>query len=358
MSGFTAIDLFSGCGGLSHGLSKAGFQVVAAFDSDANSVATYRLNHPHVRVFDGDIREVDTEEIRDLLNGQPLHLLAGCPPCQGFSSMRRLNKKRSRRDDRNNLVLEYLRFVKDLKPLTIMMENVPGLVNYTLFKRVVVELRALGYNPDVEPVRIQEYGVPQRRKRLVLVGSLLGELQVAKPTKEKVTVRDAIGGLESPIVTTDAVHKIVKVHTPEVMKRIKATPKNGGSRTDVPQFELACHKDAKVGFRDVYGRLRWDDFSSTITGGCLNPSKGRFLHPEEDRAITAREAALLQTFPRKYKFPSSVSKSSIALQIGNALPPKFSYIQSANILKHLKAAIATGPRDAHDTHKDGTEIRN
>jgi DNA (cytosine-5)-methyltransferase 1 len=107
----------------------------------------------------------------------------------------------------------------------------------------------------------------------------------------------------------------------------------------VPKFELDCHKDAKVGFRDVYGRLRWDDFSSTITGGCLNPSKGRFLHPEQDRAITAREAALLQTFPRCYKFPEGVSKTSIALQIGNALPPKFSYIQSANILKHVKAAI-------------------
>ena len=161
-----------------------------------------------------------------------------------------------------------------------------------------------------------------------------------KPTRSNiVTVRDAIGDLESPRVTGDPVHRIVKVHTPEVMKRIRATPKNGGSRADVPEFELACHKSEQVGFRDVYGRLRWDDFSSTITGGCLNPSKGRFLHPEEDRAISAREAALLQTFPRGYKFPENVSKTSIALQIGNALPPTFSYVQSANILKHLKAAI-------------------
>jgi DNA (cytosine-5)-methyltransferase 1 len=295
-----------------------------------------------LRPFEGDIREVDTADIEELLNGEQLHLLAGCPPCQGFSSMRRRNKKRSMRDDRNNLVLEYLRFVKELMPLSIMMENVPGLVNYTLFKRVVVELRALGYNPMAAPVRIQDYGVPQRRKRLVVVGSLLGELQVAQPTNERVTVRDAIGRLESPGDTNDPVHRIVKVHTPEVMKRIRATPKDGGSRADVPEFELACHKDAKVGFRDVYGRLRWDDLSSTITGGCLNPSKGRFLHPEEDRAITAREAALLQTFPENYRFPPSVSKSSIALQIGNALPPKFSYIQSANILKHLEAAIAAG----------------
>lgn len=339
MSEYFAIDLFSGCGGLTQGLKAAGFRVIAAFEKDADSIATYKLNHPKTKIFDGDIRDVKTADILALLKGKPLHLLAGCPPCQGFSSMRRLNKKGSRRDDRNNLVLEYLRFVKDLKPLSIMMENVPGLVNYTLFKHVLAELRKLGYDPAVQPVRIQEYGVPQRRRRLVLVGSLLGQLNIAEPTNEKATVRKVIGRLESPSSTKDPIHRIVKVHTDAVMKRIKATPKNGGSRADVPEFQLKCHKDGNVGFRDVYGRLRWDDFSSTITGGCLNPSKGRFLHPEEDRAITAREAALLQTFPRRYKFPADVSKTSIALQIGNALPPKFSRIQSANILNHLKAMI-------------------
>src|SRR5579863_2180230 len=188
MSKYLAIDLFSGCGGLSQGLRRAGFRVVAAFDNDTDSIATYRLNHPRTKVFEGDIREVNTADIRKLLDGKPLHLLAGCPPCQGFSSIRRLNKKRSKRDDRNSLVLEYLRFVKELKPLSIMMENVPGLVNYTLFKRVVAELHRLGYDPKVEPVRIQQYGVPQRRRRLVVIGSLLGNLEIAKPTKKVVTV--------------------------------------------------------------------------------------------------------------------------------------------------------------------------
>lgn len=342
---YQAIDLFSGCGGLSEGLVKAGFRVIAAFDNDADSIAAYRLNHPDVSVFDGDIRDVDTADIRNLLGSQPLHLLAGCPPCQGFSSVRRLNKKRSKRDSRNNLVLEYLRFVKELKPLSIMMENVPGLVNYTLFKRVVAELGELGYNPLVKPVCIQDYGVPQRRKRIVLVGSLFGGLEIAAATKERVTVRDAIGGMESPEASQDAVHRIIKVHTPGVMNRIKATPKDGGSRSDVPEFELSCHKRENIGFRDVYGRLRWDDLSSTITGGCLNPSKGRFLHPEADRALSAREAALLQTFPRNYQFPATLSKTSIALMIGNALPPKFSYIQSLNIRKHLDMAIREAGRD-------------
>ena len=338
MNKYNAIDLFSGCGGLSEGLRSAGFEVVAAFDNDADSVATYRLNHPKAVVFEDDIRNVDPAEIKKIIGDEPLHLLAGCPPCQGFSSVRRLNRKRSVRDDRNGLVLEYLRFVKALKPLTIMMENVPGLINYVLFKRVVKELEEMGYHPKTKIVSIQEYGVPQRRKRLVMVGSLLGELDTAKPTGEKVTVRDMIGHLESVTKTKDQVHKIVASHRPEVMERIKATPKNGGSRTDVPQFELKCHKKEGVGFNDVYGRLRWDDYSSTITGGCLNPSKGRFLHPQQNRTITAREAALLQTFPPNYKFPEGISKTSISLLIGNALPPKFSRIQSSNIFKHLQAA--------------------
>jgi DNA (cytosine-5)-methyltransferase 1 len=342
MNKYFAIDLFSGCGGLSEGLRTAGFEVVAAFDNDADSVKAYRLNHPNTKVFEGDIRDIDTNDIKTLLNENPLHLLAGCPPCQGFSSMRRLNKKRNKRDERNNLVLEYLRFVKELKPLTIMMENVPGLINYTLFKQVVRELGELGYNPKVQPVRIQEYGVPQRRRRLVLVGSLLGDLDIAKPTGEKVTVRDVIGCLESVSKTTDPVHKIVASHTPEVMKRIKATPKNGGSRTDVPEFELDCHKGGQIGFNDVYGRLRWDDYSSTITGGCLNPSKGRFLHPQKNRVISAREAALLQTFPKTYKFPTDITKASLSLLIGNALPPKFSHIQSANIMEHIKHQEQSG----------------
>jgi DNA (cytosine-5)-methyltransferase 1 len=344
MKKYNAIDLFSGCGGLSEGLCKAGFNVIAAFDNDADSVATYRLNHPDTKVFDGDIRDIDPLNVKELLKGESLHLLAGCPPCQGFSSIRRLNRKKSVKDERNNLVLEYLRFVKALKPLAIMMENVPALVNYSLFKNVIKELEKMGYNPKVKVVRIQEYGVPQRRKRLVMVGSLKGQLEAAKSTGEKMTVRDMIGHLESVSVTKDPVHKIVASHGFKVLERIKMTPKNGGSRKDLPKrFELECHKqknkNKKIGFCDVYGRLRWDDYSTTMTGGCLNPSKGRFLHPEEDRAITAREAAMLQTFPRTYKFPAGISKTSIALLIGNALPPKFSYIQSLNIKNHLDAAF-------------------
>jgi DNA (cytosine-5)-methyltransferase 1 len=217
-----------------------------------------------------------------------------------------------------------------------MMENVPALLEYDLFQKVVRELKEIGYYVDVEVVNVKNYGVPQSRRRLVMVGSLLAPIKVAKGNNEKVTVRDMISDLEPIETTDDPTHKITAKHTEAVMERIRLTPKNGGSSKDLPgSFQLTCHKKANVGFNDVYGRLRWDDYSTTITGGCLNPSKGRFLHPQEDRVITPREAALLQSFPIDYKFPVNIPKQALALLIGNALPPKFSYIQSLNLKSHL-----------------------
>lgn len=333
---YLSIDLFSGCGGLTTGLKRAGFKTTAAIENNSDAIKAFRLNHSETIIIDKDIRKIKISEIRKILNGTRLHLLAGCPPCQGFSTVRTKNKNKSIRDERNNLIMEYLRFVKKLKPLTIMMENVPGLQKYYLFKDFIKELYKLGYNPKVSVVNVKEYGVPQSRRRLVVVGSIVGNLEIAPVTGKKKTVRDAIGNLDPISRTKDPLHKILASHTPEVLKRIKQTPKNGGSRKDLPKkFRLKCHEDDYIGFRDVYGRLRWDDQSTTITSGCLNPSKGRFLHPTANRVITPREAALLQSFPKSYKFPIDVAKQSLALMIGNALPPKFSYYQSLNIKKHL-----------------------
>ncbi|SOD78326.1 DNA cytosine methyltransferase [Spirosoma fluviale] len=337
---FTAIDLFSGCGGLSQGMIDADFEVIASVEINSDAIKAYSLNHPNTTLIQQDIREIDTKSIKRLLKRRPLHLLAGCPPCQGFSKVRKLNRKDEVFDVRNDLVLEYFRFVKELMPITIMMENVPGLETYDVFIEITKELQALGYKLDIQVVNVKDYGVPQSRERLVMVGSLIGAIKIAPGTGEKKTVRDYIEKLESISETTDALHKIVAVHTPEVLNRIKLTPKNGGSRKDLPEeYTLDCHKKPNVGFNDIYGRLRWDDYSTTITGGCLNPSKGRFLHPEEDRVITPREAALLQSFPPNYKFPLDIPKAAIALLIGNALPPKFSYQQCDNLKSHLKAKL-------------------
>jgi DNA (cytosine-5)-methyltransferase 1 len=333
-----AIDLFSGVGGLSEGMHKAGFKTKLAFEIDELASKAYKLNHKKTKVITEDIRKVKISDVKKDLKGEPIHLLAGCPPCQGFSSIRRLNKPQPVDDERNNLIKEYVRFVLKLKPYTFMMENVPGLVKYDLFEWALKEFEAAGYyKPDWKIVNVKEYGVPQSRRRLVLVGSRLGPIKVAEPIKNKKTVRDVIGNLPLPEKSDDPLHKIFPTHTPVIMQLIKDIPHNGGSRKDLgKRRQLKCHKKKNVGFNDVYGRLRWDDYSTTITGGCLNPSKGRFLHPEQDRCISAREASMLQSFPITYKFPSEAPRGNIALMIGNALPPMFSKIQSENIKQHIK----------------------
>lgn len=332
-----SIDIFSGCGGLTEGMHQADFKTKIAFEIDEVASNTYLLNHPETTVITKDIRKVSIAQIKRKLKGQKIHLLAGCPPCQGFSSIRRLNRTQPIEDERNNLIMEYVRLVKALKPYTIMMENVPGLINYNLFREAIEILKGTGYKwLDYKVVNVKNYGVPQSRRRLVLVGSRLGDIKVAKPIAGIKTVRQVIGDLPLPENSKDPIHKIFPTHTSDVQKRIELTPKNGGSRKDLPKkFLLKCHQSDSIGFNDVYGRLRWDDYSTTITGGCLNPSKGRFLHPEQNRCITAREASLLQSFPISYKFPNGISKGNLALMIGNALPPNFSYIQSKNIKEHL-----------------------
>lgn len=334
---FYSIDIFSGCGGLTEGMHQAGFITHLAFEIDETAARAYLMNHPKTQVIVKNIREVTVDEALRNLNGKPVHLLAGCPPCQGFSSIRRLNKPEPVEDERNNLILDYVRFVKALRPYVIMLENVPGLIEYELFKKALKSLKRSGYKwIDYKIVNVKDYGVPQNRKRLVLVGSRLGEIKVAPPAGKKRTVKNTISKLPLPKNSNDLLHKIFPIHTPKVLKRIQMTPKDGGGKKDLPkEFLLECHKKINVGFNDVYGRLRWNDYSTTITGGCLNPSKGRFLHPEQDRCISAREAALLQSFPKNYKFPTNLHKADLALLIGNALPPRFSYYQSKNIKEHL-----------------------
>ncbi|QOJ27384.1 MAG: DNA cytosine methyltransferase [Ignavibacteriales bacterium] len=336
-----SIDLFCGVGGLTEGLQKAGFQTKLAFEIDEIAAKAYKLNHKNTKVITSDIRHVSTKEVKKELGKKTIHLLAGCPPCQGFSSIRRLNKPEPVKDDRNELITEFVRFVKELKPYTFMMENVPGLALDKSFKKALKDLEKAGYyKPDWKVVNISDYGVPQNRKRLVLVGSRLAPLKIAESTKKRKTVRQVIGKLPKPENSKDPLHQIFPIHSEKILNFIKDIPKNGGSRKDLGKHrQLKCHKKENVGFNDVYGRLRWDDFSTTITGGCLNPSKGRFLHPEQDRCISAREASMLQTFPKTYKFPIGAPRTKIALMIGNALPPEFSRIQAENIKQHIQTYI-------------------
>lgn len=321
----TAIDLFCGCGGLTLGLKQAGFEVLGAVDNDHLAVETYKANHRNVSVFETDINNLTTHKLKHCLGIKKwkLDLLAGCPPCQGFSTMRTLNGNREVEDPRNDLIQDFYRFVKDLMPKSVMLENVPGLMKDIRFKKFINKMSDLGYIGKYDILNAAKYGVPQRRRRLIYIAGYKKKIDFAPELKKEIHVKDAIKGLPPAGASGDLIHDLPERRTPEVIERIKKIPKDGGSRTDLPKSEqLKCHKRCN-GFKDVYGRMAWDKVAPTITSGCFNPSKGRFLHPEENRSITMREAALLQGFPKKYNFPITKSKADIALLIGNALPPPF-----------------------------------
>lgn len=325
-----AIDLFCGAGGLTLGLKQAGFKVIGAIEVNPIAHSTYIKNHEEVECLLSDIRSVDATKWMhslDLQQGE-LSLLAGCPPCQGFSTLRTRKKTNSVSDDRNDLIWDYLRFVEAFLPQALMLENVPALLKDSRMNILLQKLQKLGYivgNSSVCVEDASDFGVPQRRKRMIMKltrFSLLEQITISK----KVTVRECFQHANLPPVgmSGDALHDFIPKRSEKVQELIRSIPKDGGSRSELPEhLILECHKNISSGFTDVYGRMAWDEVSPTITGGCASPSKGRFLHPEEDRGITLREAALLQTFPKDYWFSTSGGRSAVALMIGNALPPEF-----------------------------------
>lgn len=336
-----AIDLFCGCGGLTVGLKRSGFRVIGAVDIDPTAIASYKANHREVKVWKKDITDLTISSVKRRLkiHKGEIDLVAGCPPCQGFTSLRTLNGSREVNDPRNDLLFEFQRFVKYLRPKVVMMENVPELAKDKRFAEFKKALEQLGYIGDYKILDAADYGVPQRRERLIYMASLGTAVSFAKECKRRRTVHDAIFNLPRVGASKDALHDIAEHRTTAVMNKIHNIPHNGGSRTDLPdEDQLPCHRRC-TGFKDIYGRMAWNKPAPTITSGCFNPSKGRFIHPEEDRAITMREAALLQGFPRHYKFRGTKSKSTIALMIGNALPPPFIAAHARMIRKVLRNHI-------------------
>lgn len=334
-----AVDLFAGCGGLTTGLKQAGFRVVAAVEIDRNAVRTYKKNHPEVHVWQTNIRSVVVRELaaRSGLSIGRLDLLAGCPPCQAFSRMRSLNRGRRIRDPRQkDLLHELLRFARVLKPKTIMVENVPGLARDRRWRFFIAALQKLGYTCKSDVLDCADYAVAQRRRRLVLLASRVGVVQFAAPRK-RITVSHVLNGLPRAGKSGDPLHDLPEKRTEKVLTRIRSIPKNGGSRSDLGiKRQLECHRRCN-GFKDVYGRMRWGGVAPTITSGCFNPSKGRFLHPRENRAITMREAALLQSFPKRYRFDVQGGKCTVAWMIGNALPPQFVRLHAVMLRKLLQS---------------------
>ena len=334
-----AIDLFSGCGGLSRGLEDAGFKVLACCEIRKEARETYGLNHPDTLLLD-DIREIDPLEVKKKLGLRRgrLDLLAGCPPCQGFSSIRTHNGEIAD-DPRNELIFQMERFVDAFKPKCILIENVPRLLKdarLALFKRHLSE--KFGYEFVDGVLDAKDFEVPQRRKRMILIGCRLKKrpLLPQKSTLHR-TVRDAIGDMEIPSGKEgESARRLAGLRqhfSPVVQARIEHIKEN---RSDLPEaMALGCHKRYPNGFRDVYGRMAWGDVSPTITRGCGNPSKGRFIHPSENRGINMLEALILQGFPKTYRFPRALGIGKVASMIGEAFPPPMAKAQGEAILKLL-----------------------
>ena len=333
MKTYTAIDLFSGCGGSALGFKKAGFKILAAVDNDKASAKNYKRNNPETIFFEDNIVNISDKDIlkKTGVKKGKLTVILACPPCQGFSSARRISQ---RNDPRNKLIFEFVRLTKEILPEFIAMENVPGLSKgegVNLFTEAVDMLSKIGYDMPVKNVfDASDFGVPQRRKRLILIGTRLKRIRIESPAPEfgpdglpkKRTVKEIIGNLESiEAGETDPKDSLHRSRTVSELnfRRLLATPKDGGSWKDWPEeLKLNCHKN-KSGHYDVYGRMKWDHPAPTLTGGCTNLSKGRFGHPEQNRAISLREAALLQSFPGNYIFEGNIGE--ISDQIGNSVPP-------------------------------------
>jgi DNA (cytosine-5)-methyltransferase 1 len=322
----TVVDLYSGCGTVTAGLKKRHFRIAAAVDNDPVACRTYRMNHPSTLLIEEDIRRVNPNNIlREALDNNELDVLIVCAPCQPFSNQNRYKGE----DNRERLILESVRFARILKPKIILYENVPGLAGErfrSTLTDLVSDLERLGYTCS-KPTRINaaDFNVPQRRRRCILLASHGIEPPVLPapitPADKRYTVTEALQGLvslqSSQVDDNDSLH-FARKHNPIALERLSHIPKNGGNRFSLPpHLELNCHKDNK-GYPDVYGRMKWEDVAPTLTTGCTDITRGRFAHPEDDRAITLREAARLQTFPDNYKFDGNPTQ--IATQIGNAVP--------------------------------------
>ena len=329
----TVVDLFCGCGGGSMGFHDAGLRTVGAVEIDADAAAAFTLNvgiAPLVK----DVRDVRGQDLLSAagLNRGELTLLFGCPPCQSFTVLRRGADPSEQDQRRNTLIYEYLRLVDQLHPRHIAFENVPGLVEgrwHPYFDRFRAVLADLDYKLAWRVVDAAEYGVPQRRRRVLVIGSRVAEPRLPRKThsehgdgthKPFVTVRDTISRLRQLAAAEhdpdDEFHR-ARRHSDLALRRLAAVPEGGG-RADLPDhLVLDCHKNHN-GHYDIYGRMWWDRVAPTLTSGCTNVTRGRFAHPEQDRAITLREAMLLQTFPPDARLCGGVEK--MALQVGNAVP--------------------------------------
>ena len=341
------IDLFCGIGGLSAGFRKEGFEVLAGFDSDATCRYAYERNIG-AKFVSCDITDVPSTQVGAHYTGTRRRVLVGCAPCQPFSiyTGRYRQSREEKGDERWRLLEEFGRLVEEIRPDVVSMENVLRVRLHPVFVAFVTRLEVAGYHVTVNRVCAEDYGVPQRRNRLVLFASLHGPVELVEPTHrgKPATVKDAIGSLPAigagEAQAEDPLH-MCRGLSDRNMVRMRATSEGGSWKDWDPSLMLACHK--KTGgetFRSVYGRMSWNEPAPVITTQCLGIGNGRFGHPEQDRAISIREASLLQSFPPSFEFVEPgqpVSGQRLARQIGNAVPVDLGRAVARSIRAHLAA---------------------
>ncbi|MFF7384327.1 DNA (cytosine-5-)-methyltransferase [Streptomyces griseoluteus] len=338
----SAIDLFAGAGGATQGLVGAGFSVLAAIENDSNAAATYAKNHPGSQLWETDIRQLPASSMRQQLHLSPgeLTLLKTCPPCQGFSSL--ASGKGLTDQERNDLVVHTVRFVRAFMPKSVLLENVPGLGKDARLQYVRESLRSLGYVSQVYRFEASDFSVPQRRRRLIMLAVKGKRTKLPEDIAEVVpdfrgsfSVREAFVQLRCNARDGDPLNRFRK-SSDRVRQRLAAIP-IGGGRFDLPEeHQLECHK--RLGIKTAtasYGRIRWDAPSPTMTTRCTTPACGTFVHPEENRGITLREAATLQTFPFDYDFQGDYG--SIERQIGNAVPVRMATVLGVAVRRIIGA---------------------
>jgi DNA (cytosine-5)-methyltransferase 1 len=335
------VDLFCGVGGLTHGLKLGGIDVVAGIDIDADCGYPYEHNN-EARFLKADVGTLEAGVVKDLLPTSGLRLLAGCAPCQPFSTYSRSGRGRGHDADWP-LLLSFGRLIEETQPELVTMENVPQILDHEVFAGFLESLA--GYSTRWSVVECAAFGVPQTRKRLVFLASKLGaEGLDLSPVGGPRSVRQTIGKLPpleaGGTAPRDPLHTASRL-SPLNLERIKAS-KPGGTWRDWPEaLQAACHRRMTgATYPSVYGRMSWDAPAPTITTQCFGYGNGRFGHPEQDRAISLREAAMLQTFPRDYAFVApgaTVRFNKMGRLIGNAVPVRLGEVIGTTLVEHARA---------------------
>lgn len=337
------VDLFCGVGGLTRGLLDAGLNVVAGFDNDPTCEFAYHENN-QANFICQNIREMTGEEVQECFDPDVTKVLVGCAPCQPFSTMRFKLRNANLTDEKYNLLTEFGRIIQAVQPSVISMENVPQIQETQVYEDFLARLTDMGYHISAQVVFCPDYGISQTRRRFVLLASLLGDITLIPPTHnpEEVTLARVIQDLPEieagGVDPNDPLHR--SSHLSDInLRRIRASLPGGTWRDWPEDLRCTCHqRESGRTYTSVYGRLRWNQIGPTITTQFYCYGTGRHGHPEQDRALSLREGALLQSFPPEYNFidpDRDFSFRDIARHIGNAVPVRLGEIIGESIINHL-----------------------